>query len=111
MRSLRQTRRLTRPLAVMSCAVLACAGTALAEANHEGWPQIGHHQGHPNNESGVMRGQDGVLRRHVRRRLAAHRARRGVPDRAAGLGVRQGDVVPEARLRAYGEGGGAACFT
>ena len=45
---------------VFACALLACAGTALAEANHEGWPQIGHHEGHPNNESGVMRGLDGV---------------------------------------------------
>ena len=60
MRSLRQTRKLIRPLAVMSCALLVCAGTALAEANHDGWPPIGHHEGHPNNESGTMRGQEGV---------------------------------------------------
>jgi hypothetical protein len=29
---------------------------ALAEASHEGWPEIGHHHGHPNNESGTMQG-------------------------------------------------------
>jgi Ca2+-binding RTX toxin-like protein len=40
----------------MSCGVLACAGIALAEASHAGWPQEEHHEGHPNNESGVMRG-------------------------------------------------------
>jgi Ca2+-binding RTX toxin-like protein len=41
-------------------ATLALCGLALAEANHEGWPAIGNHEGHPNNESGVMRGKDGV---------------------------------------------------
>lgn len=40
--------------------LLACTGVAAGMASHEGWPQIGHHQGHPNNESGVMRGHDGV---------------------------------------------------
>ena len=60
MRSLRQTRRLTRLLAMFACAVLVCAGTALGEANHTGWPQQEHHEGHPNNESGVMRGEEGV---------------------------------------------------
>ena len=60
MRSLRQTRRSARLLAAVGCGVLACAGTALAEANHEGWPQNGHHEGHPNNESGTMRGLEGV---------------------------------------------------
>jgi hypothetical protein len=39
--------------------MLGCA-LALAEASHAGWPQIGSHQGHPNNESGTMRGLDGV---------------------------------------------------
>jgi hypothetical protein len=61
MRSLlRQTPRHARLLALMSCALLACAGTALAEANHTGWPPQEHHEGHPNNESGVMRGEEGV---------------------------------------------------
>ena len=54
------TRRLTRLLAIFACALLACAGTALAEANHTGWPPQEHHEGHPNNESGVMRGEEGV---------------------------------------------------
>jgi hypothetical protein len=45
---------------VFACALLACAGTALAEANHTGWPPQEHHEGHPNNESGVMRGLNGV---------------------------------------------------
>ncbi len=60
MRSLRQARMPTRLLAAISCALLACAGTALAEANHTGWPRQEHHEGHPNNESGVMRGLNGV---------------------------------------------------
>jgi hypothetical protein len=49
-----------RPIAAAApaaCAVLlACAGGALAEADHAGWPRQEHHEGHPNNESGVMRG-------------------------------------------------------
>ena len=36
------------------------AGAASGMANHEGWPDIGHHEGHPKNESGTMRGLDGV---------------------------------------------------
>jgi hypothetical protein len=60
MRSLRQTRRLTRLLVTFACAALACAGTALAEANHTGWPRQEHHEGHPHNESGVMWGEEGV---------------------------------------------------
>lgn len=36
--------------------VLGSCASALALASHEGWPEIGHHEGHPNNESGVMRG-------------------------------------------------------
>ncbi len=39
---------------------LTACSMALAEASHEGWPAFGHHQGHPNNESGTMRGWDGV---------------------------------------------------
>src|ERR1700685_4680393 len=60
MKPLGHTRRLTRLLATLACTLLACAGTALAEANHTGWPPQEHHEGHPNNESGVMRGQEGV---------------------------------------------------
>jgi hypothetical protein len=39
---------------------LVLGGPAFGEANHEGWPPQEHHEGHPNNESGVMRGRDGV---------------------------------------------------
>ncbi len=60
MRSLRHAPRLIRLLAAIGCALLACAATALAEANHTGWPRQEHHEGHPNNESGVMRGEEGV---------------------------------------------------
>jgi len=44
------------------CALAAAlaAGAALAMASHEGWPKTTHHQGHPNNESGTMRGLEGV---------------------------------------------------
>lgn len=44
----------------VAIALLCSAGTAYSEASHAGWPTIGHHEGHPNNESGVMRGRDGV---------------------------------------------------
>ena len=37
-------------------AALALSAAAFALASHEGWPQIGHHRGHPNNQSGVLRG-------------------------------------------------------
>jgi hypothetical protein len=60
MRSLRQTPTFMRLLAAIGCALLACTATALAEANHTGWPRQEHHEGHPNNESGVMRGKEGV---------------------------------------------------
>jgi hypothetical protein len=36
--------------------VLTCSGLATGMADHTGWPSIGHHKGHPNNESGTMRG-------------------------------------------------------
>lgn len=39
---------------------LAFGGSALGEADHTGWPREEHHEGHPDNESGVMRGHDGV---------------------------------------------------
>jgi hypothetical protein len=57
---LRRTHDSARLLALVACALLACTGTALAEANHTGWPSQEHHEGHPNNESGVMRGEEGV---------------------------------------------------
>jgi Ca2+-binding RTX toxin-like protein len=40
--------------------VLTAGGAAFAEASHEGWPPEEHHQGHPNNESGVMHGLKNV---------------------------------------------------
>jgi Ca2+-binding RTX toxin-like protein len=39
---------------------LALAGAAWGEASHVGWPPEEHHEGHPNNESGVMRGLPNV---------------------------------------------------
>ncbi|MGH2903470.1 MAG: hypothetical protein ACRDK7_07805 [Solirubrobacteraceae bacterium] len=60
---MRLPRRIQTParlLAIAACALLAGCGMALGEADHTGWPKIGHHEGHPNNESGVMRGRDGV---------------------------------------------------
>ncbi len=51
-----------RPLALLGIVVmaasiaLACTGFAFGMADHTGWPRIGHHKGHPNNESGTMRG-------------------------------------------------------
>ncbi len=41
-------------------ALALCAPSALGTASHEGWPRIGHHVGHPHNESGTMRGLNGV---------------------------------------------------
>jgi RTX calcium-binding nonapeptide repeat (4 copies) len=51
-----------RPLAPIAAVALAAAvslayaALALAMADHSGWPRIGHHKGHPRNESGTMRG-------------------------------------------------------
>jgi RTX calcium-binding nonapeptide repeat (4 copies) len=56
----RTTKLSALALVLCAAALLSCAGVALAEASHQGWPQIGHHQGHPNDESGVMRGVEGV---------------------------------------------------
>jgi RTX calcium-binding nonapeptide repeat (4 copies) len=50
-------RRIRRLLCATGACLLCSCGVALAMANHEGWPVIGHHQGHPNSESGVMRGE------------------------------------------------------
>lgn len=41
-------------------ALLACASVAFGMADHTGWPAAGHHQGHPHNESGTMRGWPNV---------------------------------------------------
>jgi RTX calcium-binding nonapeptide repeat (4 copies) len=40
--------------------LLASASVSSGMANHEGWPVTTHHEGHPDNESGVMRGLDGM---------------------------------------------------
>jgi hypothetical protein len=58
--SLLQLRRVLRLLLLSGTCLLVFAGLALAEANHTGWPREEHHEGHPNNESGVMRGLEGV---------------------------------------------------
>lgn len=51
----RRAARRTAP--VLVAAAFACASSsAFAQASHEGWPAIGHHKGHPDNESGAMRG-------------------------------------------------------
>lgn len=46
-------------LTAVAAALSACS-LALAEASHAGWPEFGNHIGHPNNESGTMRGLNGV---------------------------------------------------
>lgn len=51
--------RLATPALAAGVTTLLLAATALGMANHEGWPQTTHHEGHPNNESGTMRGIDG----------------------------------------------------
>ncbi len=59
MRSSLQLHILT-PACIACVCLLVFAAGAPGMASHEGWPLIGHHQGHPNNEGGVMRGHDGV---------------------------------------------------
>ena len=50
-----------RRTAVAACAAaLLAAAPALGIASHAGWPVTTHHVGHPNNESGVERGLDGM---------------------------------------------------
>ncbi|HWG08759.1 MAG TPA: hypothetical protein VN672_07095 [Solirubrobacteraceae bacterium] len=52
--------RLLVGAALASCAGgLVSAAVALGMASHAGWPHATHHRGHPNNESGTMRGLDG----------------------------------------------------
>jgi Ca2+-binding RTX toxin-like protein len=48
--------RLASVFAVMAIATVLVAGQASGLASHEGWPPEEHHQGHPNDESGVMHG-------------------------------------------------------
>jgi len=46
---------------IAACAAVAAgASGAAGMASHEGWPRIGHHVGHPHNESGTMRGLEDV---------------------------------------------------
>jgi hypothetical protein len=47
-------------LGLTSALGLAGAPVSFGEASHEGWPPIGNHEGHPNNESGTLRGRNGV---------------------------------------------------
>lgn len=60
MRLRSQIRGLRALVCLTGVLVLACSGLAMAMADHTGWPRIGHHKGHPNNESGTMRGWKGV---------------------------------------------------
>ena len=57
----RSTRLLPLTLAALAvcAAALLLAAAAFGMASHEGWPHTTHHEGHPNNESGTMRGLDG----------------------------------------------------
>jgi Ca2+-binding RTX toxin-like protein len=57
-RSDRLIRLLGAALCACALALLLAAG-ALAMADHTGWPHTTHHVGHPNNESGTMRGLNG----------------------------------------------------
>ncbi len=57
--------RAYRVAVILACAAAGVAGwiaapATFAEASHEGWPEIGNHEGHPNNESGTLRGEDGM---------------------------------------------------
>jgi hypothetical protein len=57
-----RTSRLPRlALGALACVAAVLVGGAAAHgmASHEGWPNTTRHVGHPNNESGVMRGLDG----------------------------------------------------
>jgi hypothetical protein len=64
MRTNASFRTSSRLPAVLSClllgALVAPGSQALGEASHAGWPHTTHHEGHPHNESGVMRGLPGV---------------------------------------------------
>jgi hypothetical protein len=47
-------------VALVGAIALGCCSAANAEASHAGWPAIGHLEGHPHGESGVLRGLNGV---------------------------------------------------
>jgi hypothetical protein len=53
-------KRLLAVLGLVALIVTVGCALASAEASHEGWPKIGHHEGHPDNESGTMRGWNRV---------------------------------------------------
>jgi Ca2+-binding RTX toxin-like protein len=57
MRDIFHLRRLPPFVCLLGALLFACGGIALGEASHVGWPPEEHHEGHPNNESGVMRGE------------------------------------------------------
>jgi RTX calcium-binding nonapeptide repeat (4 copies) len=52
--------RLHRCLTAAAVVAMAACGSAFGMASHAGWPPDEHHQGHPNNESGVMHGLKSV---------------------------------------------------
>ena len=52
--------RSVRAAAISIGAWVSLCGGAFAIASHEGWPLIGHHRGHPRNESGILRGLEHV---------------------------------------------------
>jgi RTX calcium-binding nonapeptide repeat (4 copies) len=59
-RSQHARRRLCASVLLVGGLALGVCSSAYAQASHAGWPAIGHHEGHPDNESGVLRGFDGV---------------------------------------------------
>jgi Ca2+-binding RTX toxin-like protein len=63
-RTVRDGRLRARGLMVSGVAALVFgsfgASLVFGEASHAGWPAIGNHEGHPNQESGTLRGEDGV---------------------------------------------------
>ena len=49
-------RSVARGAPICVAAWLSLCAAAFAMASHSGWPSISHHRGHPNNESGTLRG-------------------------------------------------------
>jgi hypothetical protein len=58
--SVRPERLVAVVLALCAAVALTAGATAWGMADHTGWPRTTHHVGHPNNESGVERGVDGI---------------------------------------------------
>lgn len=56
----RSLKLVSLPMPIAMAALFACVGLAFGMADHTGWPAAGHHEGHPHNESGVMRGWKNV---------------------------------------------------